>query len=93
MNDFENQNFHQPTNTAPYMSKPEMGIKDWIITFLIMSIPCVGFIMTIIWAFSEENKIRSNYCKAWLIWSIGVSILVTIVYILFFAAFIGSYSW
>jgi peptidoglycan/LPS O-acetylase OafA/YrhL len=33
-----------------------------------MAIPCIGLIMTFVWAFVGENESRKNYFKALLIW-------------------------
>lgn len=34
----------------------------------VQAIPCIGFIMTLIWAFSGTNEQRKNYFKAHLVW-------------------------
>ena len=45
-----------------------MTLGEWLITMLIMLIPCVNIIMAFVWAFSsKEKKSKSNYFKAWLI--------------------------
>ena len=55
--------------------EPEMGIKDWLITFLLMAIPCVNIIMLIIWAASDENKTRRNFARAYfIVMAIGIVI-------------------
>ena len=60
--------FTQPQyGYAPAPAEPEMSIKDWIITFLIMMIPCVNVVMMFVWAFSNTNKTRGNFFKAYLI--------------------------
>ena len=61
-----------------------MSTKDWIITYLIQCIPCVGIIMTFIWAFSNDNLTRRNYCRAILIIS-GIALGVCIVLMIFMA--------
>ena len=63
-----------------------MSTKDWIITFLLMSIPCVGFILMIIWAFgSTGNQNRKNHSRALLIYWL----IVTAGYILLWIALIA----
>lgn len=60
------------TTTAPVEST-----TDWMITLLIASIPLIGFIMLIIWAFgSGNNPNKSNFAKATLIWMLIVTVLV-----------------
>lgn len=53
-----------------------MSVGDWMITTLILCIPCVNFIMMFVWAFSKSTqKSKSNFFKAYLIWmAIGVGI-------------------
>ena len=37
-----------------------MTVGNWIVTYLLMSIPIVGFIFIFIWAFSETNKPKTG---------------------------------
>jgi len=76
-------------NNQPPESKPEMGIGDWLIVFLISIIPCVNIIMWIVWAASNENKTRRNYARAYLIF-IGIMFVVSMVlWLLFMGAVFG----
>ena len=36
----------------------------------IMALPCVGFIMVIVWAFVGDNDSRKNYFRALIAWSL-----------------------
>ncbi len=71
-----------PVFTQPLA--PVMDVKTWVLTKLVLLIPCVNIIMLFVWGFSKtENPNRSNYCKAELIWmaiGIGISILLTIIF-------------
>ena len=54
-----------------------MTLGEWLITMLIMLIPCVNIIMAFVWAFSsKEKKSKSNYFKAWLIYTQSQFILI-----------------
>ncbi|MCI8599354.1 MAG: hypothetical protein HFJ10_13110 [Lachnospiraceae bacterium] len=54
---------------------------EWMISLLIMLIPCANIIMMFVWAFSsKEKKSKSNYFKASLIFA-GI---VLALYIVFF---------
>ena len=54
---------------------------EWAICFLLMMIPCVGFIMMFVWAFSSsEKKSKSNFFKVQLIF-------VGVVFVLYFLLF------
>jgi hypothetical protein len=58
--------------------------SDWVITFLISSIPLVGFIMLFVWAFgSGTNPSKANWAKAALIW---IAIIVAL-YLLLITVF------
>ncbi|MCD4817753.1 MAG: hypothetical protein K8S23_03565 [Candidatus Cloacimonetes bacterium] len=59
---------------------------DWIITFFIMAIPLVNFIMLIIWAFGDSSHpSKANWAKASLIWMI----LPIVIFFLFITTFVG----
>ena len=47
--------------------------KEWAITIFISSLPLIGIIMLLIWAFSEDSNIhKKNWAKGTLIlWIIG----------------------
>jgi len=47
--------------------------KEWAITIFISSLPLIGIIMLLIWAFSENSNIhKKNWAKGTLIlWIIG----------------------
>jgi hypothetical protein len=40
----------------------------WLLTIAVTAIPCVGWIMIVVWAVFGENETRKNYFKALLIW-------------------------
>jgi hypothetical protein len=68
-----------------------MSLKDWIITFLISSIPLVGFVMLFVWAFgSGENPNKSNFAKAALIWMAVWCVLVFLLWGSIAAIFLAS---
>ncbi len=55
--------------TAPQRELEEpISVMEWILTNLIVCIPCINIIMMFLWAFSKtEKKSKSNYFKAQLI--------------------------
>lgn len=73
-----------------------MSVQDWVITFLIMAIPLVGFVMLFVWAFgSDTNQNKANFAKGALIWMAIVVVLYIIIFAVFGAAFLsamGSFS-
>ena len=62
-------NMYQPPVVPTYGSDDTgvMATKDWLITLLILAIPCVGWIMYFVWAFGAGNHNRRNLCRAALI--------------------------
>lgn len=60
----------QNTDYQNYQSGMEIPVSvgEWLLTFLLFCIPCVGFVMAIVWAFSKtEKSSKVNYCRAYLI--------------------------
>ena len=71
----ENSNYNENNNNQQYPYQPMQELEEpvtmgeWLITMLIMLIPCVNIIMVFVWAFSrKEKKSKSNYFKAYLIY-------------------------
>ena len=45
-----------------------MDLKGWILTLIVLLIPCVGIVMYVVWAFESNGNInRRNFCRAQLI--------------------------
>lgn len=64
------------------------SVGDWLITFLILSIPVVNFIVLIYWATSRStDPIKANFSKAALVWLLVIIVL----YVLFVGAIIGAF--
>lgn len=63
--------------------EPVMGVGQWMIITLVMSIPCVNIIMLFVWGFGKGNLTRANYCKAALIWWIISMVLMVILSVAF----------
>ncbi len=40
----------------------------WLLALFVVSIPCIGWIMIIVWAFVGENESRKNYFRALIAW-------------------------
>ncbi len=67
-------------------------IGEWMLTTIILAIPCVGFIMTFVWAFGDTKRTKpskSNYAKAILIWYV-ISIVAGIIFSSSLAAIFAS---
>lgn len=89
------QNYYQPyNNTPPYQNgqlelEEPVKISEWVLSLVLMMIPCVNIIMMFVWAFSStEKKSKSNFFKAYLIFfAISMALVVlTWLAIIYFAA-------
>ena len=88
--------YQQPSQYGPNQyaynqpMAPIMTLKDWILTLLVLLIPCVNIIMMFVWAFSKtENPNKSNFFKAYLIFT-AISIVISFVFAIAYAAIIGA---
>lgn len=87
-----NQNYqqqqqpYQPSYQQQYQPDSELeepvSFGDWMLSILLMMLPCVGIIMMLVWAFgSDTKKSKSNFFKAMLVWSLiwaAISIIMMI---------------
>jgi len=66
----QDNNMYQPPTPPPQADGDTavMSTKEWVVTYLIMMIPCVGLIMAFVWGFGGSGNLnRRNYCRAFLI--------------------------
>ena len=64
-------------NNAP------ISTGEWIITLILMMIPCVNIIMLFVWAFGNCNTNKKNFSRATLI----ITLVLIIVYIILLLVF------
>lgn len=50
--------------------KNHVSFWFWFFAIFVMAIPCIGLIMTFIWAFVGENESRKNYFRALIVWGL-----------------------
>lgn len=94
-----------PYQASPYQGAPQMPegfvgggeepvkVSEWILTLVLLSIPCVNLIMLFVWGFSStEKKSKANFCKASLIWAGIVFAIVFMIYIVVAAGIIAGLS-
>lgn len=54
----------------------EMTMGKWLLTLLIISIPCVNIIMLLVWAFGNDDyPARKTFAQAYLIFLVVVFVL------------------
>ena len=63
-----------------------MSVGSWLITLLILAIPCVNIVMYFIWAFGNGNENRKNFCRAGLIFMLIAVVLSVLLSSMFGAA-------
>ncbi len=95
--------YQQPYQQQPYQSQYQqpypsgnneleepVTFADWMISMLIMCIPCVNIVMIFVWAFgSNTKKSKANYFKAALVWAL-ISLVLVIVMAGAFGAMFAS---
>lgn len=69
------QSYNQPYPQQSYQANTDLeepvSFGDWMLSILLMTIPCVNIIMMFVWAFgSGTKKSKSNYFKAVLVWTL-----------------------
>ena len=59
-----------------------VSMGEWMISMLLMCIPCVNIVLMFVWAFgSNVNKSKSNYFKAALVWT-GISLALSVIMVI-----------
>ncbi len=89
---YQQTSYQDPTNE---LEEP-VTFGEWMITMLVMMIPCVNIVMMFVWAFGNGKKSKSNYFKAALVWAligIVISILFTVIGGATFAGIMKSASY
>jgi ABC-type multidrug transport system permease subunit len=87
-NNYYNTNLEEP-----------ISIGSWLVTMLIMLIPCVNIVMVFVWAFGSESKTKGNFFKAYLIMAAIVIVINIVILVVFGAALagmagsMGAYNW
>ena len=71
---------------------PDVSIKEWLLTNLILMIPLVNIVMTFVWAFgSNTNPNKANYFKAALILFV-IYLVLAVAVVIFGSAAANQYQ-
>ena len=66
--------------------------KEWALTIFISSLPLIGFIMVLVWSFSDGNIHRKNWAQGTLIlWVIALAIALAFLFLFGGLAMINSW--
>lgn len=74
MDNYEAQNEMQK---GEQLEKP-LSFGEWLITMIVLAIPCVGVIMLLVWGFGNGNVSRRNYCRAALV-MVAIAALLSLI--------------
>ncbi len=89
-NNQPNYNYNGYPNKPMSMDDPTpMTIGQWLLTIIVLAIPCVGLIMYFVWAFGTGNLNRKNYCRACLIIA-AVAVVLWILMSILFGTMFGA---
>jgi len=81
-----NQPPNQPQSHEAAVHGP-MSVVDWLVTLLILSIPCLGIVMLFIWSFSgNTNPSKQTFARAYLVWTAIIVVISLIASFVFGAA-------
>lgn len=84
-----------PLQPEGWVDGPEEPIKvsEWLLTMLVLAIPCVNLIMLFVWGFGgSEKRSKANFCKAQLIWMAISAVIVFLFYIVIIAGVMAGMS-
>ncbi len=71
---YQNDNLEEP-----------VSFGDWMLSLLLMMIPCVNIVMMFVFAFGNGKKSKSNFFKAYLVWML-ISVVLSFIIIAIFGA-------
>lgn len=93
----QEQQVYQPQQPyqQPYqndnMEEP-VSFGEWMVSLLLMMIPCVNIIMMFVFAFGNGKKSKSNFFKAYLVWMLISIVLCFIIFGIMGASIAGMMS-
>ncbi len=71
-------------NQAAQPQYKPVKVGEWIGTMILLSIPIVGFILLIVWAFGNKKPSKANWAKAKLLLALIISGIIIITFLLMF---------
>lgn len=91
-----NQGSYQGSHYAPVEKEDPVRMGEWMLLLALTTfVPCVGWILALVWAFSKtEKQSKVNYCKAFMvIWLIKLALgmVFFIIYGAIFASVLSEF--
>jgi hypothetical protein len=66
------------TQSGNIVSQGPISIGEWLVAFLLTSIPLLGLIALLVWAFDgNTNPSKSSWAKAMLVWHL-ISMVIAV---------------
>ncbi|HIW20454.1 MAG TPA: hypothetical protein H9887_00295, partial [Candidatus Dorea intestinavium] len=85
--------YNQNTSMDPMLDNTPLTLKEWIITLILVAIPCVGIVMLIMWAVSKAGNInRKRFAQAQLIIGAAAVIIYLLIMLIFGASFMTMFG-
>ena len=69
---------------------PVLKLGDWIVIFVLCSLPVVNIIMVLVWAFGNNNPTKQNFARALLIFMCLGAVLLAL-YLGLYAGYIYQF--
>lgn len=88
---YGNGGYQTPYQQSQLDLEEPVKMSEWLISMLLMMVPCLNLVMMFVWAFSKtEKKSKSNFFKAYLIIFGIIFALYLVIVILIAAGVFGS---
>jgi len=82
----EQDNFLQENQAVPVITPVK-----WMLYAIVASLPLIGFIMLLVWAFSNDGRVvRQNWAKGMLLYAVLLIVLYALFFVLFGAAMFAA---
>jgi len=59
-------------------NKDHVSFWFWFFALFVTALPCIGWIMVIVWAFVGSNESRKNYYRAVLAWFVIIAAFMSV---------------
>lgn len=69
-----------------------LDAKEWALTIFISGLPIIGFIMVLVWAFSEGNIHRKNWAQGTLILMV-IALAIALAFLFLFGGLALVNNW
>ena len=68
--------------------KNHISFWFWFFALFVLALPCIGVVMTIIWALAGQNESKKNYFRAIIAWFVILTVVWLVIMLLGFSPLI-----